>query len=76
MIVLCPTCWMIHKGETWASFNNHKEWTDLWNWLLTNIKDTEMKAQIIEAQMFMKTIKVMFACRLGETLLWETDSLS
>ena len=35
-----------------------------------------MKAQTIEAQMFIKTIKIMLVCRLGEALLWETDSLS
>lgn len=75
-MVLYSTYWMIHEGETWASINNHKEWTDLWNWLLTSIKDTEMKAQIIEAQMFIKTIKIMLVCRLGDVLLWETDSLS
>lgn len=75
-MVLYPTYWMIHEGETWASINNHKGWTDLWNWLLTSIKDTEMKAQIIEAQMFIKPIKIMLVCRLGEALLWETDSLS
>ena len=57
-------------------FNNHDDLMELWEWSLSNIKDTEMKARIIGAKKIMKSFKFMFACKLGEVLLRETDILS
>ena len=45
----------------------------LWEWPLSNIKDTEIKARIIGTKAVMKPFKFMLACKLEEVLLRGTD---
>ena len=49
---------------------------ELLEWPLSNIKDTEIKAQIIGTKAVMKPFKFMLACKLEEVLLRGTDMLS
>ena len=70
--VFCPTRWTIH-GETCASvLNNHEELMELWEWSLSVVNDSEMKARITGA----KNFRFMFGCKLGYRLLQQTDNLS
>ena len=74
--VFCPARWIIH-GETCASvFSNHEELMELWEWSLSVVSDSEMKARIIGAKNFMRMFKFMFGCKLGYTVLQQTDNLS
>ena len=74
--MFCPTRWIIHNERCASVFKNDEDLMELWEWLLSNIKVTEMEAQIIGAKAIMKSFKFMFACKLGEVLLRETDMLS
>ena len=49
--------------------------TELWEWLLTNVKDTEMKLHIIGVSFVVKNFDFYFECCLGKIVLRETDSL-
>lgn len=72
----CPTRWTV-RGEALSSMlTNHQELLDLWEWSLSVLKDTEMKARIIGVQAVMKTFSFFFGCCLGELLLRQTDNLS
>ena len=67
--------WTIH-GEMCASvFNNPEDLMKLWIWSLNNIKDTKRKTRIIGASANMNSSNFMFACKLVELLLRETDML-
>ena len=73
--VFCPTRWTIH-GKTCASvFNNHVEFVELWEWSLSVVNDSEMKARIIGAKNFMKMFRFTFGCNLGCTLSQQADNL-
>ena len=72
--VFCPTSWTIH-GDTCASvFNNHEELMELWEWSLSVITDSEMKARTIGVKNFIKMFTFMFGCKLGHTLLKQTEN--
>ena len=72
----CPTRWTV-RGETLKSItNNHQELLDLWEWSLSVLKDTEMKARIIGVNSVMKKFSFFFGCCLGECLIRQTDNLS
>ena len=74
--VFCPTHWTIH-GETCAPvFNSHEELMESWEWSLSVVNHSEMKARIIGAKNFMKMFRFLFGCKLGYTLLQQTDNLS
>ena len=74
--VFCSTRWTIH-GETCASiFRNHEKLMELWEWSLSIVSDSKMKAQIIGAKNFMRMFRLMFGCELGYTVLEQTDNLS
>lgn len=47
----------------------------LWIWSLSNIKDIKIKTRTIGASTNMKSFNFMFACKLVEVLLRETDML-
>ena len=49
---------------------------ELWEWSLSVVNDSEMKARIIGAKNFMKMFRFMFGCKLGYKLLQQTDNLS
>ena len=67
--VFRPTLWII-RGETCASvFSNHEELMELWEWSLSVVNDSEMKAQIIGAKNFIRMFSFMFGCKLGCTVL-------
>jgi len=72
----CPTRWTV-RGETLASvLNNFNELMDLWEWSLSVVKDTEMKARISGVKAIMPKFSFFFGCSLGETILRQTDNLS
>ena len=50
--------------------------TNLWEWSLSNIKDTEMKARVRGVGAIMPTFDFLFNCSLGESILKQTDNLS
>ena len=65
------------RGEALAAtLNNHSELIDLWDWLLTTLTDTEMKARILSVQTMITSFDFFFGCSLGERLLKQTDNLS
>ena len=65
------------RGEALAAtLNNHSELTDLWDWSLTILTDTEMKARIRGVQAMMTSSDFFFSCSLGERLLKQTDNPS
>ena len=71
--VFCPARWIIH-GETCASvFINHEELMELWEWSLSVVSDSEMKARIIGAKNFMRMFKFMSDCKLGYSILTERE---
>lgn len=72
----CPTRWTVRSEALAAVINNHTELLELWDWLLTMSKDTEMKARIRGVQSMMTTFNFYFGCTLGEQLLRLTDNLS
>ena len=72
----CPTRWTVRSEALAAVINNHTELLELWDWLLTMSKDTEMKARIRGVQSMMTTFNFYFGCTLGEQLLRQTDNLS
>ena len=47
----------------------------LWIWSLSSIKDIKIKTRTIGASTNMKSFNFMFACKLVEVLLRETDML-
>ena len=47
----------------------------LWIWSLSNIKDIKIKTRTIGTSTNMKSFNFMFACKLVEVLLRETDML-
>ena len=49
---------------------------ELWEWLLSVVNASDMKARIIGAKDFIKMFRFMFGCKLGYTLLQQTDNLS
>ena len=49
---------------------------DLWEWSLSNVKDTEMKARIRGVQALIPTFDFLFGCELGIIILKQTDNLS
>ena len=59
-----------------ATLNNYNELIDLWDWSLTILTDTEMKARIRGVQAMMTSFDFFFGFSLGERLLKQTDNLS
>ena len=59
-----------------ATLNNPSELIDLWDWSLTILADTEMKARIRGVQAMMTSFDFFFGCSLRERLLKQTDNLS
>ena len=72
----CPTRWTIRGESCQAMLDNYDELMELWDWVLANVKDTEMKARIRGVQSYMRQFKFIFGCRLGKMLLTQTDNLS
>ncbi|XP_068735601.1 zinc finger MYM-type protein 1-like [Montipora capricornis] len=71
----CLTRWTVRGEALAAVINNHAELMELWDWLLTVSKDSEMKARIRGVQSMMTTFIFYFGCTLGEQLLRQTDNL-
>ena len=62
-----PTRWTV-RGRTLESFiDNHKELSDLWDWSLKIVKETEMKAGIIGVKTMFK-FDFLSGCVIGKTL--------
>ena len=72
----CTTRWTVQGEALAAVINNHTELMELWDWSLTVLKDTEMKARIRGVQSMMNSFNFYFGCSLGERLLKQTDNLS
>ena len=71
----CPIKWTV-RGETLDSItNNYEQLMSLWEWSLQKLTNTEMKARIHGAISHMKKIDFFFGCRLGATILNQTDNL-
>ena len=49
---------------------------ELWEWLLSNVKDNEMKARIRGVQTAMESFDFVFCCSLSQTILRQPDNLS
>ena len=63
--------------QTCASvFSNHEKLIELLEWSLSVVSNSEIKARIIGAKNFMRMFKFMFGCKLGYTVLQQTDNLS
>ena len=76
MHIFCPTRWTV-RGETLDSIiNNYEQLMSLWEWSLEKLTNTEMKARIHCTISHMKKIDFFFVCRLGGTILNQTDNLS
>lgn len=72
----CPTRWTLHGQTLQSILDNHKELMELWDWSLSVLNDTEMKARIRGVQSYMKKFDFLFGCHLGKLLLSQTDNLS
>ena len=72
----CPTRWTVRGKTLDALLNNHKELLDLWDWSLSVLKDTEMKARVIGVRTMMSKFDFLFGCTVGKTLLNQTYNLS
>ena len=48
----------------------------LWEWSLQKLTNTKMEARILGATWYMKKFDFFFGCRLGATILNQTDNLS
>ena len=72
----CPTRWTVCGEPIQSILSNYEELMDLWEWSLSNIKDTEMKARIRGVQAVMPTFDFLFGCELGIIILKQTDNLS
>ena len=72
----CPTRWTVRGEALQSILSNYEELMDLWEWSLSNIKDTEMKARIRGVQAVMPTFDFLFGCELGIIILKQTDNLS
>ena len=65
------------RGETLGSIiNNFDELIDLWEWSLSILKDTEMKARVSGVKAIMPKFSFFYSCLLGEQILRQTDNLS
>ena len=72
----CPIRWTV-RGETLDSIiNNYEQLVSLWQWSLQKLTNTEMKTRIHGAISHMKKFDLFFGCRLGATILNQTDNLS
>ena len=65
------------RGETLdLIINNYEQLMSLWEWSLQKLTNTQMKARIHGAISHMKKFDFFFGCRLGTTILNQTDNLS
>ena len=71
----CPSSWTVRGKTLMSILNNHEELVELWKWSLTVVKDTEMKARIIEVKSMMKKFDFLFGCAIGKALLNQTEYL-
>ena len=55
--------------------DNYNELMNLWEWSLTVLKDTDMKAMVRGVQAMMPNFRFLFGCALGERILKQTDNL-
>ena len=72
----CPTRWTVRGEGCIAMINNHQELCSLWEWLLNNLTDTQMKARVIGVQAYMNKYVFVFGCLLSKNILQRTDNLS
>ena len=72
----CPARWKMHVQTLQSILGNCKELMQLWQWSLSVVSDTQMKARIRGAQSFMGEFCFLFACHFGKHLLSQTDNLS
>ena len=64
-----------HDGQTLQSIlDNYKEWMELWEWPLSVVCATEMKARVRGVQRFMGKFGFLFGYHLGKRLLSQTES--
>ena len=64
------------RGETLdLIINNYEQRMSFWEWSLQKLTNTQMKARIHGAISHMKEFDFFFGCRLGTTILNQTDNL-
>lgn len=74
--VLCPTRWTVKADALHSIMENYSDLMDLWEWSLSKVKDTEMKARIRGVQAYMPKFEFFFGLSLGEVILRNADNLS
>ena len=71
-----PARWKMHAHTLQSILDNYKELMQLWQWSLSVVSKTQMKARIRGVQSFIAKVGFLFACHFGKHLLSQTDNLS
>ena len=66
----------MHDQTFQSVLDNYKELMELWEWSLSVVRGTEIKARIRGVQNFMEKFGFLFGCHSGKLLLSQTDNLS
>jgi hypothetical protein len=74
--VLCPTRWTVKADALLSIIENYETLMELWDWSLTTVTDTDMKARIRGVQAHMQKFEFFFGLSLAELLLRNADNLS
>ena len=57
----------MHDQTFQSVLDNYKELMELWEWSLSVVRGTEIKARIRGVQSFMEKFGFLFGCHLGKT---------
>ena len=68
----CPTRRTMRRQTLQSILGNYKELMTLWEWSLSVVSETEMKAHIRVVQSFMGKFGFLFGCHLGNFCLKQT----
>lgn len=71
----CLARWTVQRWNLGSILENYTELTDLWEFVIDIVEDTEMKALIIGKQTIFKSFKLRFGWQLGERSLCQADNL-
>ena len=74
--MLCPTRWTVKADAMDSILKNYDCLMELWEWSLSHVKDTNMKARIRGVRSHMSTVEYFYGLTLGECLLRHADNLS
>ncbi|XP_057292603.1 zinc finger MYM-type protein 1-like [Hydractinia symbiolongicarpus] len=74
--LLCPTRWTVRAKSLGTILRNYTYLKELWEWVVNNCSDTEMKARIRGVDACIRSFDYVFSVYLGELILSHSDNLS